>query len=280
MLYLTQFQDRIASSSICENCWRKVIEFHDFYVSVQENNNFVDVKGVQSFTQFEFQNESFESGKVQVKVEDADATENINYEMSYFDDSDDTNSDSNLMEDSDELNESKETKKRRPYKKPEEKGKINATKSETYEVPVHKKVTEESEKLIKEHIKLTCELCDYIGTGYMDVLSHYRHEHQTKGYLKCCDIKFNKRSILVDHIKYHLDSNVFKCDICNKTCKNKKNLSIHKTLHEVPTHKCTEPGCEKLFSRNYQLQMHIRSAHGVKEGETIKCPECDKLYVC
>ncbi len=77
---------------------------------------------------------------------------------------------------------------------------------------------EETENLLKEYLKMTCEMsdCDYHFKCYSDMKVHYSKVHNIRGYLTCCNKKFMKKHFIVDHLKYHKNPEEFKCKVCLK----------------------------------------------------------------
>lgn len=64
--------------------------------------------------------------------------------------------------------------------------------------------------MIAKHFKSTCDLCPEQLSSLEQAKNHYRIDHQVhNGYLECCDKKFKKRCTLVDHVRWHLNPNVF-----------------------------------------------------------------------
>lgn len=53
--------------------------------------------------------------------------------------------------------------------------------------------------------------CNSIFETFEEAQTHYEYEHQdTNGYVKCCDLKLNEKRLVKDHIKWHLNPEVFK----------------------------------------------------------------------
>lgn len=263
-------------------CWGKIKDFHQFYLTVLDNNNAVDIK--------EPIDPGIRSPNIRDLLDVKTEAENLDFDIkNEFEDLDDFDmipikEDEDSQPDTPPIQEdTKETKIKQKIKKSlsTRTEKSSSKKKERKQKPPenleYKMASAESEKLIREHIKLDCEICSYSCVSYLDTMNHYRKTHNVKGFLKCCDEKFKKRSLLVDHIKYHIDPKTFLCEICNKAFKNRKYLSLHKVNHDEHNLKCPHPGCDRLFSRQYRLKLHENSAHRLKDGENIKCTDCDKM---
>lgn len=75
-----------------------------------------------------------------------------------------------------------------------------------------KKETEDDEQLkIPPYFDMSCDLCNSAFDTFQEVKKHYRVKHKiSKGYVKCCsNKKFYKRTNVIDHIKWHLNPNLF-----------------------------------------------------------------------
>ncbi|XP_062553330.1 transcription factor grauzone-like isoform X2 [Armigeres subalbatus] len=129
------------------------------------------------------------------------------------------------------------------------------------------------EKLISEFYRMGCDLCGDVLVNISSLYSHFRKKHDRKGYVVCCNKKIFKRCFMLDHIKFHTNPSAYRCDICDKSYKNKVYLSIHRIkLHgkeEDRPFKCDR--CKQSFAKNYQLRAHMIT------HEKAQCPICDRL---
>ena len=65
------------------------------------------------------------------------------------------------------------------------------------------------------------------------------------------------------------------CNTCFKLFNSKKLLNQHKGIHEDRSKKCDQ--CEKVFSNEVSLKVHINSVHST----TIEnCEICPKTFSC
>ena len=67
------------------------------------------------------------------------------------------------------------------------------------------------------------------------------------------------------------DKSVF-CKICEKYMSNASNYRLHMKIHEDREFPCDR--CDKVFKRDLNLKMHIRTAH--KDDEMILCKFCNE----
>ncbi|XP_053669604.1 transcription factor grauzone-like [Anopheles marshallii] len=127
------------------------------------------------------------------------------------------------------------------------------------------------EKIIQDFFKLECEICSASLDSFRSVQDHYREEHNTNGYVRCCDKQYFIRSYLVDHIGAHLGS--IRCEICQKSYKTKRYLQQHMSENhshaEDKPFKCTQ--CRMTYSKEHLLRAHMQMH--VKQ----QCKVCQKV---
>lgn len=80
---------------------------------------------------------------------------------------------------------------------------------------------------------LQCLVCTSPFANFSHLRNHYRREHPNEAcYIYCCGRKFNDRSKLGEHVRYHVDPNAYKCELCDAQHKTKRNLYFHiRTYH-------------------------------------------------
>uniref|UniRef100_A0A182PN80 Transcription factor grauzone n=1 Tax=Anopheles epiroticus TaxID=199890 RepID=A0A182PN80_9DIPT len=114
----------------------------------------------------------------------------------------------------------------------------------------------ENDQIIKDFIRLECEICAATSESFALLLDHYRTVHETKGYVRCCEKQFFRRYMLVDHIAAHRGT--IRCDICQKAYKTKRYLALHTAKShsrvEDRPFKCSK--CHVSFPKQYLLRAH------------------------
>lgn len=73
-----------------------------------------------------------------------------------------------------------------------------------------KTLIRELDEFIAENTQLTCCLCAVPLKDFTDLKKHFRQEHQCVGYIPCCNNRYRKRTLYVDHLKLHKDPDFFK----------------------------------------------------------------------
>ncbi|XP_055844639.1 gastrula zinc finger protein xFG20-1-like [Episyrphus balteatus] len=139
--------------------------------------------------------------------------------------------------------------------------------------------SKEFDEIISKHKKLSCDICSIQLPDFAELQIHFRNVHKCRGYAVCCNKRFNKRGLFVDHINLHNDPHYFKCKDCGKvlsdrTCLRKHMISFHHN-DELKTFQCEF--CPKKFAKQYLLDQH--SVRHVPENEfTFICSECGKGF--
>ncbi|XP_054163344.1 zinc finger protein 91-like [Oppia nitens] len=89
-----------------------------------------------------------------------------------------------------------------------------------------------------------------------------------------CNKSFAEYRLLHKHIKYVHSQTIINCNVCDKSFKNPKCLSVHLLLHsDVKPHKCPHDDCP-YASRNKQLlKLHIKQNHS--DERPFVCPIAD-----
>lgn len=139
------------------------------------------------------------------------------------------------------------------------------------DVPKRNKATYDS--FLKEHFDITCDACFKPFETFALLVQHYSSEHKERGYVTCCETKFFFRHLLVDHIKYHLNPDYFKCTYCDNSFTTRRCLQVHIQLHEEKKYACSV--CDKKFIKQSVLDNH-KLKHFPPE-KTIPCKDCGKL---
>ncbi|XP_067637464.1 zinc finger protein 62-like isoform X2 [Eurosta solidaginis] len=134
-----------------------------------------------------------------------------------------------------------------------------------------------ADKFLAENTELNCCICKVELKDFKELKTHFRQQHQCTGYVFCCDLRFTKRTLYVDHIQLHKNPDFFKCSICNKQLISRKNYMNHMDsqhpAEENLQYECQH--CSKKFSKQYILDSHIRLRHAPKDQV---CKLCSKAF--
>ncbi|XP_036342368.1 transcription factor grauzone-like [Rhagoletis pomonella] len=136
----------------------------------------------------------------------------------------------------------------------------------------------ELDVFIAENTQLSCCLCSVPLKDFNELKKHFRLEHNCVGYVPCCNNRYRKRTLYVDHLKLHKDPDFFKCTLCNKQLASRNNYQNHMdTKHpdaEKLLYSCKL--CPRKFVKQYILDYHIKSSHTTERNYI--CKTCNKGF--
>ncbi|XP_017478593.1 PREDICTED: transcription factor grauzone-like [Rhagoletis zephyria] len=136
----------------------------------------------------------------------------------------------------------------------------------------------ELDVFIAENTQLSCCLCSAPLKDFNELKKHFRLEHNCVGYVPCCNNRYRKRTLYVDHLKLHKNPDFFKCTLCNKQLASRNNYQIHMdTMHpdaEKLFYSCKL--CPRKFVKQYILDYHIKSSHTTERNYI--CKTCNKGF--
>lgn len=137
--------------------------------------------------------------------------------------------------------------------------------------------SQEFNDYIRDHFKVQCHVCNKPMQDFSAMLVHARKEHNQRGYAMCCNRKFLKRGVLVDHLRRHQDPELFKCHICHRVMGHRRSLELHLRMHDIKEHgrlyKCGQ--CSKSFYSSVVCERH-KLTHIPKEQWLVSCTNCNK----
>ncbi|KXJ73857.1 hypothetical protein RP20_CCG014862 [Aedes albopictus] len=278
---------------LCRACWKRVDEFHRFYLEV-ERNHCGTVRSTDKVVKDEEVDETVEvlpPVEVVVKVEDLheDAGEEAEE-----DDASDEDYQPDQLEDNESSSEILEDqtppvtvvvedgiKPKRKYTrriKTESEREVPAKPKATYQVKDAKQLAEEDE-IILTHVQYICELCGNNCTTFTQFQKHAKTAHGSTGFITCCGTRYHKKGRLLEHVQRLQDPNRFRCDICGKSFVNNRGIRRHKEEMHVPDelriYGCDR--CSKRFTKKSQLAYHLKG-HDNLDNETAKCPHCERAF--
>ncbi|ALC48853.1 CG11696 [Drosophila busckii] len=134
------------------------------------------------------------------------------------------------------------------------------------------------DEFIAANVKLVCCLCTAPLKDFIDLKRHFRAEHNCTGYMECCNNRYKKRTLYVDHLHYHKDPQYFSCKPCLKSFLNRNSqdmhmLRFHSDQQEL-VHECAI--CQAKFAKKFLLTMHFKGHKGTERTEA--CETCSKTF--
>ncbi|KAH8289171.1 hypothetical protein KR054_001303 [Drosophila jambulina] len=144
--------------------------------------------------------------------------------------------------------------------------------------PVKRSSIKEMDDYIAANVKLDCALCTAPLDDFNDLKRHFRVEHGCTGFVKCCNNRYKKRTLYVDHLHCHKDPQYFSCQSCRKNFLNRNSqvmhmLRFHSQQQEL-VHQCAI--CEARFAKKFLLTMHLKGHKGTERPEV--CEDCGKTF--
>ncbi|XP_017010162.2 transcription factor grauzone [Drosophila takahashii] len=310
---------RIPSSTIgyvCGACWEQLLLFHNFYLSVEQAHKALEQTLPEETAAPEVvskeplvKNEQVESVAAAVKrrrgrprkTAPKDVSEefktvleqiNLNEIKIEYPEADLTIADvledqeeeehdfiSGDGEEEEEQEEPQPKIKRKVRGRPRGRGRVRlAERPKKSGLPNIRK-SQEFNDYIREHYKVLCHICSAPMEGFSEMLTHVRREHKQRGYSMCCNRKFWKRGVLVDHLRRHQDPELFKCTICARVMGERRSLELHMRMHEIKTrgrlYHCDH--CAKSFYSSVVCERH-KLTHIPREQWQDKCTHCEKTF--
>ncbi|KAM7350303.1 transcription factor grauzone-like [Cochliomyia hominivorax] len=141
-------------------------------------------------------------------------------------------------------------------------------------------VKKRDEFIADNQFDLSCNICKISVDNFSDLKNHFRKQHNILGYAMCCNKKFYKRGVLVDHINVHNDPNYFQCLKCQKALSTRwgyeKHMETHQ-LYETRETVFTCNICNKSFLKKVVLERHLL-IHVPEDERSFRCDLCDKKF--
>ncbi|XP_044269532.1 zinc finger protein 62 homolog isoform X34 [Tribolium madens] len=133
-----------------------------------------------------------------------------------------------------------------------------------------------------QHVEVknvSCEFCNYKTTNNTALKKHVMRSHTRDFKFKCdvCNKGFYDTQTLAHHRDSAHEGVSFVCEFCSKFFRNYKHFRIHLKQHD-PNHVETKLPCSqcfKLFTRKYELKIHMENVHSGAEGKYV-CDICGK----
>lgn len=134
----------------------------------------------------------------------------------------------------------------------------------------------EKDAKIRKFFQITCEICsdDVEFDTFRTAKEHCRKVHKTQFYLMCCGTKYPKRSMLLEHIQYHVDPEAHRCERCNKIFRSIEALKTHVKIHAPSRSKLKCGSCSKLYSTAAALNAHVEQKHTTDTSAKFHCDIC------
>ncbi|XP_062538410.1 transcription factor grauzone-like [Armigeres subalbatus] len=128
----------------------------------------------------------------------------------------------------------------------------------------------EIQEYVSKNMTLECDTCSERCETFDDLQKHSQDKHKKRAIIRCCDFKLANSYRFVDHIRFHLNPDRFKCSQCEKKCLNRDALRRHvqkvHTPEDEKKHHCAV--CFTKFSTRKAMVRHskVHEEFDPKEG--------------
>ncbi|XP_062553331.1 zinc finger protein 429-like isoform X1 [Armigeres subalbatus] len=139
---------------------------------------------------------------------------------------------------------------------------------------IRRRREDSDDHFLSEHFKLTCDLCGDVAPTFAHLRNHFLIAHQRQDvYALCCGKKWIRRNRILEHVRYHLNSNTFRCEHCEDIFTTRATFMAHKfTKHQDQyAYKCDR--CSRAY-----VSMSLLTAH-LRRHDKNECPECKKAFM-
>lgn len=197
-----------AKSFICLTCWTKVLSFHEFYEEVltaHTDKVGLDIQRPDKPIKKELKDmedcDADDNGKDDHFVNNESLAEHLKPEIILSVDQHSEHSDNDDFANDDNSSISSDLE---PEAKPIKRGKGRPRKQQT---PVRRSTPNKSGSVdsIGKYFSMKCNECEAPLSDLSDAMRHYKTQHNTSGYLMCCDRKFDRRKAIIEHYRFHED---------------------------------------------------------------------------
>lgn len=282
------FDETDKSKKICAECWEKTSVFHQFYESVREAHrhpNENQPNKNEDFVQSVQPDSPYNPRQSRGTSPDSDGTD---YQM---------NADEDLDEDAKYTSEQSEsivnadakisqplvtamdaTEDDKQMCQPLD-SMINAD-EDAEQTSEKLDPSTDVEKRIAEYFKMNCDLCGHQLSSLNSVKAHFSKVHKLdRGYLICyCNKKAKMRKAIFEHVQWHMNPNMFRCNECSKTFNERQGLQKHKVKHHTQDEGLIEcKPCGKRFSSQRLLGEHAIRVHPA-DDQKFTCDLCQKNF--
>ncbi|XP_065086603.1 transcription factor grauzone-like [Ochlerotatus camptorhynchus] len=233
-------------SGVCQSCSYAISEFYQYSEKVRQNQEILNGNAVKLEPTTELPESTEEAAEPREMVPEEET---------------DPSSDAD-----DESCDQPTPKKSRPKRKGRpQQAKTDGSDSER----------EKEHQLFSKHFRMICDLCGAKAASFKLLRTHFWQEHQRRdGYVVCCNKKLSKRYTILDHINFHANPDVFRCEVCGKKYKNKDTLNAHKAVHEGKDCFKVCDVCGREYKSKEGFQQHMNEQHMGIKVERFQCHIC------
>ncbi|EAT39664.1 AAEL008551-PA [Aedes aegypti] len=253
-------EDESSNAVLCQLCWGKIDEFHQFYCEIEKIHSQGSGHPIQML-EIKQEQEVVESLSAEIKNESEEVEDKGTKESKVEEMDDEVTKDENSEESdrdcpSDKDNESEQEKvvrKKSVRKKPT-----------TLRADILAKV----DKYAAKHVTLECSFCAVKFPTFDRLQTHSKKAHKKQTTVLCCGKKFCQRGRFYDHIQVHLNPNQFQCDQCDKRCPSSEALKSHVDIKHAAEKTFQCESCPKKFALKSLVVAHRKRCHSEAQNDS------------
>ena len=134
--------------------------------------------------------------------------------------------------------------------------------------PTPKPMQVETQELPSQRA-VNCRMCKYTCASIAELTSHHQNNH---GIVNCstCGKGFSSKASLNKHMYTHTNSENFVCEECGKGFPFKSRLLQHQVIHDEGRFLCKQVNCNKSFKNKGDLTRH----EGTHSDKWYSCNHC------
>ncbi|XP_065364153.1 zinc finger protein 816-like [Calliphora vicina] len=263
----------LGNSVLCSECWNIIADFHEFRRAIYDVHDSLKSK---------YNNEIFK------------ITEHTN--------EDDTVSEGQFEEDLNEVktitiidSDCESISKNYIIQSENEYENESEMEESSIQIENHKKSNlskiDEMENIIAECMpEIECHKCYQSFNKFSLLRTHFKERHpKLQFYVTCCEKKFSIRSLLVHHLRLHMNPELYKCKICGECKTTKRYLSNHMQLKHKNSEHSDDIDSESISPKKTNIQEDKCKESRLKKIEDlenfiseympeINCHECHKSF--
>nr|XP_019539409.2 zinc finger protein Xfin [Aedes albopictus] len=115
------------------------------------------------------------------------------------------------------------------------------------------------QEYVSRNLTLNCDTCSERSETFELLQRHSMMEHAKHATMVCCSVKFSDVSRFVDHIQYHLDPDLFRCDYCFQQCISRYALNKHIRTDHITNR-------DSPMSASEEIELSVMRTEDVDEG--------------
>uniref|UniRef100_A0A1I8MDB4 C2H2-type domain-containing protein n=1 Tax=Musca domestica TaxID=7370 RepID=A0A1I8MDB4_MUSDO len=140
--------------------------------------------------------------------------------------------------------------------------------------------SKEYEEFVQHYMPIMgCGFCSNVQRGFAKLKEHSKAYHPKEVCsITCCNRKFARLETIAEHILVHLDPQIFRCRICNKSYATKVSLNRHMgRWHRIPKSHLVNVNFLELAKRNKSIarikfnDLDVFIAASIPELTCIEC---------